>query len=65
MASVFVKINIEAKEKQIVEALSNCLLLWSTLYLFLFTDLSLLPCTAFCRDVNLSEKLDFAVFCVM
>lgn len=50
MASVFVKMNLEAKENQIVEIIFNRLLLWSTLHLFLFTHLSLLACIAFCRD---------------
>lgn len=56
--------NLEAKENQIVEVLFNCLFLWSTFYLFLFTDLSLLPCIAFCRDVYMRGKLDLAVFCI-
>lgn len=64
MASIFVKMNPEAKENQIVEVSFNCLLLWSTFYLFLFAGMSLSPCIAFCRDVYMSEKLDLVVFCV-
>lgn len=62
MASAFVKRSLEAKTTQIVEILLNCLLLQNTFYLFLFTDQSLLPRIAFCKDVYVSEKLDLAAF---